>query len=310
MENFKFTTKKGTSINAYKWLPTGEIKAIVQISHGMNEYILRYDEFASFLSQKGYLVYGNDHLGHGDSLLEGEGLGYISHEDGFLDMLEEMKSLTDLIREEYGDLKLFIFSHSMGSFLAQRYIEIYGDKIDGLILSGTNGRPPALLNIGIVLSNLIMKTGGRGKKSKMIDSLSFGSYNKKFSPKRTDFDWISSDQAEVDKYIADPLCGNLFPVSFFHDLYRGMKSIHEDENLKEIPKDLPIYIFAGTDDPVGNYGKGIVDLKDIYKRLGLKDVEYKLYEAGRHEMLNEVNRFEVMIDILNWLEARKYIARP
>ncbi len=305
MQNFNFKTKKGVSINAYKWVPAGEIKAIVQISHGMNEYILRYDEFAKFLSQKGYLIYGNDHLGHGNSLLEGENLGYISDEDGFIDMLDEMKLLTDIIKEEHKDLKLFIFAHSMGSFLAQRYIEIYGDRIEGLILSGTNGKPPVLINIGIFLSDLIIKTKGRRKKSKMIDSLSFGSYNKKFAPERTEFDWISSDEIEVDKYIADPLCGNLFPVSFFYDLYIGMKSIHKDEYLKAIPKDLPIYILAGTNDPVGNYGKGIIDLNNIYKRLGLKDVEYKLYDDGRHEMLKEVNRIEFMIDILNWLEARK-----
>lgn len=205
IENFKFKTKKGISINVYKWLPRGEIKAIVQISHGMNEYILRYDDFARFLSQKGYLVYGNDHLGHGDSLLEGEGLGYISDEDGFIDMVDEMKALTDIIKEENKDLKLFILAHSMGSFLAQRYIEMYGHEIDGLILSGTNGKPPTILNVGIFLSSLIMKTNGRGKKSKMIDFLSFGSYNKKFIPKRTDFDWISSDESEVDKYIEDPL---------------------------------------------------------------------------------------------------------
>lgn len=305
MQNFNFKTQKCITINAYKWIPTGEIKAIVQISHGMNEHIIRYDEFAKFLSQKGYLVYGNDHLGHGRSLLEGEGLGYISDGDGFMDMVDEMESLTDIIRTEHKGLKLFIFAHSMGSFLAQRYIEIYGDKIDGLILSGTNGEPPAVLNMGISLSNLIMKVKGRREKSKLIDSLSFGSYNKRFSPKRTEFDWLSRDEKEVDKYIEDPLCGNLFPVSFFHDLYIGMKSIHKQENLGNIPKDLPIYIFAGSDDPVGGYGKGIIDLNNIYKRLGIQDVGYKLYEGGRHEILNEVNRLEVMIDILNWLETRR-----
>lgn len=305
MQNFKFKTKKGITINAYKWVPTGEIKAIVQISHGMNEHILRYDGFAKFLSEKGYLIYGNDHLGHGQSLLEGEELGYISDSDGFNDMVDEMKTLTDIIREEHKDLKIFMFSHSMGSFLAQRYIEIYRDKIDGLILSGTNGQPPVALNMGISLSNLIMKVKGRREKSKLIEALSFGSYNKKITQKRTYFDWLSRDEKEVDKYIEDPLCGNLFPVSFFHDLYIGMKSIHNDEDLQNISKDLPIYIFGGSDDPVGNYGKGIVNLNNIYKRLGIKDVEYKLYEGGRHEMLNEINRLEVIIDILNWLEARK-----
>ena len=305
MLNFNFITKKGKKINAYKWMPVGEIKAIVQISHGMNEHILRYDEFAKFLSGKGYLVYGNDHLGHGASQLEGESLGYISDEDGFIDMVEEMKDLTDIIQDEHKDLKIFIFAHSMGSFLAQSYIQSYGEEIEGLILSGTNGQPPLALNMGIFLSGLIMKFNGRKKKSKLIDSLSFGSYNKRFSPKRTDFDWLSRDQKEVDKYIEDPLCGNLFPVSFFHDLYIGMKDVHLQENLENIPKDMAIYIFAGSDDPVGNYGKGIVNLRGIYKKLGIEDLEYKLYQAGRHEMLNETNKLEVMIDCLNWLELRK-----
>lgn len=305
MENFNFKTKKGVDIKAYKWAATGEIKAIVQISHGMNEHIGRYDEFAKFLAGKGYLLYGNDHLGHGGSLLKGKGLGYISDEDGFLDMVEEMKDLTDIIKENHKDLKLFIFSHSMGSFLAQRYLEIYGEEINGLILSGTNGQPPKVLNMGIILSKLIMKVKGRDYKSKMIDSLSFGSYNKTFQPNRTEFDWLSRDENEVDKYVEDPLCGNLFPVSFFHDLYIGMKSIHEEYNLEKTPKDLPIFILGGSEDPVSGYGKGIINLKNIYKRLGIKDVEHKLYDGGRHEMLNEINKLEVMIDVLNWLEVKK-----
>lgn len=305
MQNFNFNTSTGIPINSYKWTPTGEIKAIVQISHGMNEHISRYDEFASFLAGKGYLVYGNDHLGHGGSLLEGAELGYISDGDGFADMVDEMKNLTDFIKEEHSGLELFIFSHSMGSFLAQRYIQLYGDEIDGVILSGTNGEPPAALNAGIVLSKMIMKIKGRRYKSKIIDTLSFGTYNKNIKAKRTKFDWLSRDKEEVDKYIADPLCGNLFPVSFFYDLYIGMRDVHKDEYLQKIPKDLPIYIFAGRDDPVGNYGKGIVGLNNVYKRLGITDVEYKLYDKGRHEMLNELNKLEVMIDILNWLEARK-----
>lgn len=304
MQNFTFKTKKGISINAYKWFPIGGIKAAIQISHGMNEHISRYDEFAKFLSKKGYLVYGNDHLGHGDSLLQGEQLGYISDTDGFKDMVEEMKCLTDVIKKEHKGLKVFIFSHSMGSFLAQNYIANYGNGIDGVILSGTNGKPPLGLNAGIFLSNLIMKAKGRRHKSQLIEFLSFGSYNKRFLPKRTHFDWISRDEGEVDKYILDPLCGNLFPVSFFYDLYNGMKNIHKKQNLKKIPKNLPIYIFGGSDDPVGNYGKGIVNLNKTYKRLGIKDVSYKIYDGGRHEMLNEINKLEVMVDVVNWLELR------
>lgn len=304
MESFKFKTNKGLDIKTYKWIPEGEIKAAVQISHGMNEYILRYDEFANFLASKGYLVYGNDHLGHGESKLYGESLGYISDDNGFTDMVDEMRCLTDIIKKENNGIKIFIFAHSMGSFLAQRYIQSYGREIDGLILSGTNGQPPPGIDLGIALSKLIIKSKGRRYKSKMINLLSFGSYNKGFKDKRTEFDWISSIDEEVDKYIEDPLCGNLFPVSFFHDLYMGMKEVHKDENLGQVPKDLPIYIFGGSEDPVGNKGKGIRNLYNIYRDYKIEDLDYKVYEGGRHEMLNEKDKDKVMKDILNWLESK------
>lgn len=304
MEEFTFKTNKGIDIKTYKWIPEGEIKAAVQISHGMNEHILRYDEFASFLASNGYLVYGNDHLGHGQSKLDGESLGYISDEDGFVDMLDEMRCLTDIIKKENPGTKLFMFAHSMGSFLAQRYIQIYGEELYGLILSGTNGEPPSAIDMGISLSKIIIKTRGRRHLSKLINLLAFGSYNKKFKPRRTIFDWISSDEDEVDKYIEDPLCGNLFPASFFHDLFVGMKEVQKDENLEKVPENLPIYIFAGNDDPVGNYGEGIVNLYKTYKNYGVKDLEYKLYKSGRHEMLNEKNKKEVIEDNLDWLERK------
>ena len=301
-EKFNFINKDNTSINVYKWTPEDEVKGIIQISHGMNERAIRYDYFAKKLAQEGYLVYANDHRGHGDSSPSKEELGYISDNDGFQDMVDDMKQLTDIIKKENPKLKLILLGHSMGSFLAQRYIQLYGEEIDGVILSGTNGKQSSMVNMGILLSKIIMKRKGRKSSGEILDKLTFGKYNDRFKPNKTKFDWLSRDEIEVKKYIEDPYCGNIFPTSFFHDLYIGTKIIHNKAFLEKIPKNLPIYIFAGDADPVGNYGKGILSLYNRYKSLGIKDISYKLYKDGRHEMLNEINKDEVIEDTIRWIE--------
>ena len=301
--NFNFTNKDNTIINAYKWIPDNDIKGAVQISHGMNEHIIRYDYFAKELVKHGYMVYGHDHRGHGKSADSIEALGYISDSDGFMDMIEDMKLMTDIIKKENPDLDIILFGHSMGSFLSQRYIQLYGNYIKGTILSGTNGKQPiSILNLGIILSKLAMKAKGRKAKIKFFDDITFAGYNKRYKPHRTKFDWLSRDEDIASNYIEDPYCGNLFPVSFFHDFYLGLKSIHYEENFEIIPKNLPIYIIAGSDDPVGEYGKGILNLYSSYKNLGIEDISYKLYDSGRHEMLNEINKSEVIKDIILWID--------
>lgn len=289
-------------INAYKWIPDIDIKGAVQISHGMNEHILRYDYFAKALVKHGYIVYGYDHRGHGKSSDSIDTLGYISENDGFMDMIEDMKLMTDIIRKENPNIDIILFGHSMGSFLSQRYIQLYGDYIKGAVLSGTNGKPVAMLNLGIVLSKIAMRIKGRKAKIKLFDDITFAGYNKRYKPHRTEFDWLSRDEDIVNNYIEDPYCGNLFPVSFFHDFYLGLKSIHNEENFKRIPEDLPIYIISGSDDPVGEYGKGILNLYSSYKDLGMENISYKLYDSGRHEMLNEINKEEVIKDIILWID--------
>lgn len=301
MENFTFQNKDNIYINTYKWIPENKIRGVVQIAHGMSESAIRYEYFTKKLTDAGFLVYANDHRGHGKSSTSIEALGYISDNDGFQDMVEDMKQLTGIIKKENPNRKLILLGHSMGSFLAQRYIQLYGNELTAVILSGTNGKQPPIINFGILLSKAIMNFKGRGYKSNLIDNLAFGTYNNKFKPNNTKFDWLSRDEREVQKYIADPYCGNLFPVSFFYDFFNGMKIIHKEENLKSIPKDLPIYIFAGDCDPVGNYGKGIKNLHKAYTALGLKNLDYKLYPGGRHEMLNEINKDEVITDIIQWL---------
>ncbi|NLI89793.1 MAG: alpha/beta hydrolase [Epulopiscium sp.] len=302
-QKINFTNEDGIKIAVYKWKPEEDIKGAVQIAHGMAEHAMRYEYFAKALTKEGYVVYANDHRGHGQSAASIEELGYISDNDGFSDMVKDMKALTNIIREENPGIPLILFSHSMGSFLAQRYIQIYGKDIDGVILSGTNGKQAPITNLGLLISKVIMKSKGRKASGKLMDKMAFGSYNNKIDNNKTKFDWLTRDADQVQKYIDDPYCGTLFPVSFFHDLINGTRAIHKKENLKNVPKDLPIYIFAGDADPVGNYGKGIISLRDLYKSLGIKNVTSKLYEGGRHEMLNEINRDEVIEDVISWLDT-------
>lgn len=303
-ENFKFRDVTGLDINCYKWIPEGEVKAVIQIVHGMAEHAVRYTEFAEKLMENGYIVYAYDHRGHGYTAKSIDELGYMDDNDNFMAMVKNAKEISDLIKSNHKEIPLILFGHSMGSFISQRYIELYGNEIEGVILSGTNGKQKApILNLGISVSGLEIKIKGRKHKSKVMDKLSFGSFNNNFKPNRTNFDWLSSDEKEVDKYINDPYCGSLFTSSFFYDFLRGLKAIHIEDNLNKIPKNLPVYIFAGDKDPVGGMGKGIINLYDLYKTLNIKDVDYKLYKDGRHEMLNEVNKCEVIDDVLGWLKA-------
>ena len=308
MKEFRFMDSEGKNITVYKWEPqSGSVKGVIQIAHGMTETALRYTYFAEKLNEAGFIVYANDHRGHGNTVTSKEELGYIADEDGFHWMVEDLKELTDIIRMENHDLPIILFGHSMGSFLSQRYIQLYGDKIDGLILSGTNGKPKTITKVGRSIANYEIKKYGRRHISNTMDKLSFGDFNKNFKPNRTPYDWLCSVDEEVDKYIEDEKCGFICSSSFYYDLINGLWEIHEKKALDSIPKDLPIYIFAGDRDPVGYSGKGIINLFNLYKELNIKEVSYNLYKDGRHEMLNEWNKDKVINDILMWIEDRSGI---
>lgn len=305
MEKFEFIDSEGIKISCYKWVPNDlEIKGIVQIAHGMTETATRYSEFAEELNKYGYIVYAHDHRGHGNTAKSKYELGYIADDDGFNWMVKDIKELTDIIKTENKNHKVILFGHSMGSFLSQSYVQKYGDSIDALILSGTNGKPKLYTKLGIIVSKIEMNLRGRKAKSKLMDKLSFGNFNSKFKNTRTPYDWLCSVEGEVDKYISNELCGFICSTSFYYDLVKGLWKIHDEENLNKIPKKLPIYIFAGSKDPVGYEGKGIINLFKIYKKNKIEDVEYKLYENGRHEMLNESNKYFVMEDIINWIDKK------
>ncbi|MGL5478691.1 MAG: lysophospholipase [Clostridium sp.] len=303
MKNFIFKDRYNKDIQGYVWkdekVDDSDIKGVVQIAHGMTEWAGRYDYFARRLVKEGYVVYANDHRGHGKSA---EKLGYACDIHGFNSMVDGMNKLNSIIRTNHPSKEIILFGHSMGSFLSQRYAEIYGDTIDKLILSGTNGKPDKITKLGRLIAKIEMTLKGREHVSKLMDKLSFGSFNNKFKPVRTNFDWLCGDEKEVDKYIEDKYCGFVCTSSFYHDLIDGIWSIHNEDNLKCINKNMPIFIFAGDKDPVGKSGQGILNLYNSFIKLGVKDVKYKLYKDGRHEMLNEKNKDEVISDVLAWLE--------
>jgi alpha-beta hydrolase superfamily lysophospholipase len=301
---FTFKDPEGQAIFVYKWAPaSGKAHAVVQIAHGMAEHSARYERFAKALTSAGYIVYANDHRGHGKTAGTLDKAGIYAKEDGFRVVIENMHQLTEIIKKENHKLPVFLFGHSMGSLLAQGYMPLYGKEIAGCILSGTAGPAIPLTTVGREIARIISLFKGRDTKSNLLNTLSFGAFNNAFKPNRTDFDWLSRDNEEVDKYINDPWCGFVCTAGFFFDLAKGLLWAQSANTMKLIPADLPIYLYAGAKDPVGGETKTIRNLISIYQKNGIKDVTWKFYENARHETLNETNRDEVTKDVIAWLKA-------
>lgn len=302
--DFSFLSSNAkTNIRVRRCDPDGEVRGIVQIAHGIAEHVERYDDFARFLAENGFAVFANDHLGHGKSVNDESELGFFAETGGWEMVVEDMRKLHDLASEQHPDLPYFLFGHSMGSFLARTYIIYFRTGLDGVILSGTGQQPKALVVGGKLLGKLEMSKNGAMYKSKKLNDLAFGKYNDGFDTTRTISDWLSRDEAEVDKYIADPLCGYIPSAGLFHDMMCGIEFISKPRNLQRMKKDLPVYFMSGDADPVGENGKGVLRAYRSFLNAGMKDVAVKLYHEGRHEMLNELNKAEVYKDILNWIES-------
>ncbi|HBF0803936.1 TPA: lysophospholipase, partial [Clostridioides difficile] len=263
----------------------------------------RYETFAKVLTKNGYIVYINDHRGHGKTAKIIENVGHLAEKEGFRCLVEDMYTLTNIIKKENEDLPIYLFGHSMGSFASQRYIMDYSNNLSGLILCGSNGKQGIILNLAHLIINHEIKKYGRRFKSNKINNLIFGGEIIRRNEK-TKFDWLSRDKEQVEKYINDPFCGVVCSCGFFYDLVQGLKEIEDKENLKKVPLDIPIYIISGDKDPIGKNGKGVLRLRDRYIKLGVKDVTCKLYKDGRHELLNEINREEVFEDIICWLNNK------
>lgn len=274
---------------------------VLQISHGMCEFIQRYEEFSMYLANHGVVVCGNDHLGHGDSVLSEEELGYFTEKNGRKFVLQDIHTLNNIAHKMYPELPVVLLGHSMGSFLARKYATLWPKTIDGLIISGTGG-PNPLAGAGIALADLVGKAKGEKYRSEMVNRVAFGQYLKKIENPATNYDWISRDPEIVDIYANDPNCTFIFTVNGFHELFSALKDVSSLQWAEEISKNMPIYIFSGDADPVGDYGKGVITVFTWLKEAGVEDVTMKLYSQGRHEMLNEINRDEVYRDVLGFLQ--------
>jgi len=306
MEEFYYNSQDGrTKIRALKWVPETEIKAVLQISHGMLEHMERYDEFACYMADNGVLVIGNDHLGHGRSVNNEEDRGFFSDEDGYNVLIEDMHSLMTKTKEKYQDIPYFLLGHSMGSFLTRYFITVYGKEIDGAIIMGTGQQQNELIKFGLFLTEFMAKFKGWNYRSRFVNYLVLGSNNNEFKPTRTKCDWLTRDDRIVDEYLADKRINFIFTLNGFNNLFKIMMKMSEKERLSNIPEDISIFFVSGKKDPVGDFGKGVNKSYQIFKALGMKNVSIKLYEEYRHEILNELDREQVYEDILSWIEIVK-----
>ena len=300
-----FKTEDKEIIFYYKWdVKNIPLKGIVQIAHGVGEHAGRYKSIAKALQKKGFTVYANDHRVHGKSVKNKADLGFYDGVNYFKDALNDMHQLTEIIKKEHPNKKIILFGHSMGSLLSRDYVTKYGNDLEALILSGTASFMKGLGTFGLYSAKIISKFKGRERSNQLLKSVFFSEFNKKFKPNRTKVDWISSDEDEVDLFEADPYRIEDFSLSVFLDILKGSKKINEKTTFKKTPKKLPIYIFSGDKDPVGEMGEGVKRVAKNYQKAGIKDLTLKLYKGGRHEMLHEVNKKEVQKDLINWLEEK------
>ena len=303
-DEFYFPSKDGnTEIHTIEWKPDKEVKAVLQICHGMVEYIGRYDEFAQFLCDKGYYVVGNDHLGHGKSVQAKSEYGFFNEKYGNVCVLGDIHTLRQRTEKKYPDVPYFMMGHSMGSSLLRQYIQMYGKGLDGAVLMGTVAdHKKAALAFGKRLCRIMAAFRGWHYRSKLVDDLAIGGYNKKFKPARTQADWITSDYERLEKYAEDPLCTFRFTVNAYYNMFLGMMSTQRKESVYMIPKGLPILFVSGAEDPVGDFGKGVRKIYEKYRTAGIQDVTLRLYTGDRHELLNETDRQQVYEDLLEWFE--------
>jgi len=288
----------GARIQVYRWAPDGAWRAAIQIAHGLCEHAGRYERLAHALTEAGYLVYASDHRGHGPSAAVSD-LGYFAEAHGWRKCLDDLWAVNRRLAAEAPDAKIVFLGHSMGSFMGQQFIAEHGEALAGAALSGSNGAPAAILPLARLIARFERwRLGPRGHSAVLVQMI-FGEYNKPFKPARTDFDWLSRDPAEVDKYIADPLCGFPFTVQLAVDLLDALAPLTGEAMIARIPKALPIYIFSGSRDPVGASLQGLID---GYRRAGLRTAA-KIYPDARHETLNETNRDEVTADLIAWIKS-------
>lgn len=306
-ETFTYDSRdeKKTKIHAVKWIPERDKPiCVVQILHGMAEHMERYDEFARFLAEQGILVVGNDHLGHGKTVSENDGVyGYFCEQDPATVVVRDVHRLKKIIQEEYLGVPYILMGHSMGSFMVRDYLTRYGTGIDGAIILSTGDNSNAMLSLGKFLAGMEGLIHKQTHKSGFLNAIVFGSYLKRIPEKRTTIDWFTNDTDVIDKYLEDKQCGFTFTINGFKTVFELSKRCNDKKALNKIPKKLPVLIAAGTEDPVGNYGVAPQKVYDTYLNLDMTKVQLKMYKGARHELVNETNRESICKDLLNWILA-------
>ena len=307
-EHFYFTSNHGAiQSHGVRWIPEGEVKAVLQISHGMSEYIERYRDFANYLAERGILVVGHDHLGHGDTARSEKEYGYFAEENGNKILIADIHKVLRMTKKKYKKVPYILLGHSMGSFLARQYLCVHGTELDGAIICGTGYHSFAVARLGMGIAKLASCMHGWDYRSQLLWWMSFGSYNAKFNPTRTEADWLCRDEEVVDAYIRDPKCGFAFTVNGYYNMFLGLSKIVRKEYLERMPKNLPVFFIAGDRDPVGNFGKGVRRTEKMFRKVGMENVTCRLYPEDRHELLNELDKVQVYEDITVWMEKNGII---
>ena len=306
--NFTFLSNDGkTAVHAVKWLPDcGEYRAILQISHGMTEYIERYAPFAEYLTTKGYMVVGHDHIGHGKSVASKEDWGYFCEDTPSDIVISDMHKLRTLMQEENPSVPYFMLGHSMGAFMLRKYLVFHNEHLRGAIIMGTGFIPTGVTKLGIGITKLLAKIRGSKHRSKFVTNLAFGADYKGFdmTGENPENSWLTKDAEIVKQYYQTPECTFMFTVNGYQGLFEAANFSCDAENAKLMPKKLPLFIVSGAQDPVGGMGKGVKAAYDLYKDAGMLDLTYKLYENDRHEILNETDKQTVFEDLLAWMNVR------
>ena len=288
-------------IHYCKWTPEQPPKAVIQLVHGIAERITRYDRFANYLNDLGFVVVGEDHMGHGDSIGEDGIRGYFH--GGWFNGVQDTYQLLEDTKKEYPDLPYMLFGHSMGSFMVRTILAKYPESgISAAIICGTGWQPTFALPALIKVLEAVCKKNGEETPNQKIHDLVFGGYNKRVENPRTPQDWLTRDEQIVDRYIADPLCGFVASCGLMRDMIMGIRYVQTPANLANMKKYLPVLFIAGDADPVGPYGKGVEKAAKAFRKSGMVNVTVKLYPEARHEILNEINYREVFEDIREWLD--------
>ena len=302
-EDFWYPSCGEGKLHGICWRPEGEPVAVVQIVHGIADFAQRYQDFAQYLNERGFLVVAEDHMGHGQSVEGGSIQGYFH--GGWFAAVEDTYRLLQGTRKEFPEIPYILFGHSMGSFMTRTILCKYPDSgIQAAVLCGTGWMPDALLPGAEKMVDLICKQGKETLPNPGLEKLVFGNYNARVEHPRTQFDWVSRDKKQVDAYIAHPRCGFTPTAGLMRELIRGVRYIQNGKHLKAMKKELPVLFIAGGDDPVGNYGKGVRHTAEAFRKAGVQDVTVKIYPLDRHEILNEINRSEVFEDAFRWMESK------